>query len=179
MSRIGKKPIEIPKGVTVTLNGHNLKVKGPKGELEDNFHKNMKIEVKVNEIIVTRPNDLKENKALHGLTRALIQNMVQGVTEGYQKNLEIVGVGYRAEMKGTNLLMNIGYSHPIYFMPPEEINIQTPAPTQISVSGIDRQLVGMVASKIRSIRKPEPYKGKGIKYSDEQIQRKAGKTAGK
>jgi large subunit ribosomal protein L6 len=179
VSRIGKKPIEIPKGVTVTLNGHNLKVKGPKGELEDNFHKNMKIEVKVNEIIVTRPNDLKENKALHGLTRALIQNMVQGVTEGYQKNLEIVGVGYRAEMKGTNLLMNIGYSHPIYFMPPEEINIQTPAPTQISVSGIDRQLVGMVASKIRSIRKPEPYKGKGIKYSDEQIQRKAGKTAGK
>jgi len=179
VSRIGKKPIEIPKGVTVKLNGHNLKVKGPKGELEDNFHKSMKIEVKEDEIIVTRPNDLKENKALHGLTRALIQNMVQGVTEGYQKNLDIVGVGYRAEMKGTNLLMNIGYSHPIYFMPPEGINIQTPAPTQISVSGIDRQLVGMVASKIRSIRKPEPYKGKGIKYSDEQIQRKAGKTAGK
>ena len=121
MSRIGKKPIEVPKGVTVTLNGNHLKVKGPKGELEDNFHKNMKVEAKENEIIVTRPNDLKENKALHGLTRALIQNMVQGVTDGYQKTLDIVGVGYRAEMKGKNLLMNIGYSHPIYFIPPDGV----------------------------------------------------------
>jgi large subunit ribosomal protein L6 len=128
---------------------------------------------------VTRPNDLKENKALHGLTRALIQNMVMGVTSGFEKSLEIVGVGYRAEMKGKNLLLNIGYSHPIYFIPPDGITLQSPAPTQITIAGIDRQLVGMVASKIRSIRKPEPYKGKGIKYSDEQIQRKAGKTAGK
>ena len=132
-----------------------------------------------NEILVKRPNDLKENKALHGLTRALIQNMVDGVTDAYQKTLDIVGVGYRVEMKGKNLLFNIGYSHPIYFMPPDGITLQAPVQTQVVVSGIDKQLVGMVASKIRSIRKPEPYKGKGIKYSDEQIQRKAGKTAGK
>ena len=130
-------------------------------------------------MIVKRPDDLKENKALHGLTRALIQNMVTGVTKQYKKTLDIVGVGYRVELKGTNLLFNIGYSHPIYFMPPDGITLETPTPTQIIVTGIDKQLVGMVASKIRSIRKPEPYKGKGIKYSDEQIQRKAGKTAGK
>ena len=179
MSRIGKKPVLVPKGVTVTLNGNSLKVKGPKGELENHFHRAMKIEVKENEVNIARPNDLKENKALHGLTRALIQNMVNGVTKGYEKSLEIVGVGYRAEMKGKNLLLNIGYSHPIYFMPPDGIVLQTPTQTQITISGIARQLVGMVASKIRSIRKPEPYKGKGIKYSDEQIQRKAGKTAGK
>ena len=179
MSRIGKKPVLIPKGVTVTLNGNKLKVKGPKGELESSFHNSMKIESKESEIYVTRPNDLKENKSLHGLTRALIQNMVVGVTSGFEKTLEIVGVGYRAELKGKNLLLNIGYSHPVYFMPPDGITFQVPAPTQIIISGIDRQLVGMVASKIRSIRKPEPYKGKGIKYSDEQIQRKAGKTAGK
>lgn len=179
MSRIGKKPVLVPKGVTVTLSGNFLKVRGPKGELENHFHRAMKIDVKENEVNVTRPNDLKENKALHGLTRALIQNMVNGVTKGYEKSLEIVGVGYRAEMKGKNLLLNIGYSHPIYFMPPDGIVLQTPTQTQITISGIDRQLVGMVASKIRSIRKPEPYKGKGIKYSDEQIQRKAGKTAGK
>lgn len=179
MSRIGKKPVVIPKGVTITLSGHDMKVKGPKGELQCNLNSAMKIEVKENEVIVTRPNDLKENKALHGLTRALIQNMVNGVTSGYEKVLDIVGVGYRAELKGKNLLLNIGYSHPIYFMPPDVIALETPTQTQIKISGIDRQLVGMVASKIRSIRKPEPYKGKGIKYSDEQIQRKAGKTAGK
>jgi large subunit ribosomal protein L6 len=179
VSRIGKKPVLIPKGVTVTLDGNSLKVKGPKGELESRFHHAMKIEVKGSEIHIARPNDLKENKALHGLTRALIQNMVVGVTKGYEKSLEIVGVGYRAELKGKNLLLNIGYSHPIYFMPPDGITLQTPVQTQITISGIDRQLVGMVASKIRSIRRPEPYKGKGIKYSDEQIQRKAGKTAGK
>ena len=179
MSRIGKKPVLVPKGVTVTLNGNELKVKGPKGELESSFHNAMKIESRDSEIYVTRPNDLKENKALHGLTRALIQNMVVGVTSGFEKTLDIVGVGYRAELKGKNLLLNIGYSHPVYFIPPDGITFQTPQPTQIIISGIDRQLVGMVASKIRSIRKPEPYKGKGIKYSDEQIQRKAGKTAGK
>lgn len=179
MSRIGKKPVVIPKGVTVTQNGQNLKVKGPKGELENTIHRNIGIEIKDNEIIVKRPDDTKENKALHGLSRALIQNMVSGVTNAYQKTLDIVGVGYRAELKGKNLLLNIGFSHPIYFIPPDGITLQTPQQTQIVVSGIDKQLVGMVASKIRSIRKPEPYKGKGIKYSDEQIQRKAGKTAGK
>ena len=179
MSRIGKKPITIPKGVTASLTNHTLKIKGPKGELEQSFHSNIDIEVSGEEIIVKRPNDLKENKSLHGLTRALIQNMVDGVTNSYQKTLDIVGVGYRVEMKGKNLLFNIGFSHPIYFIPPDGIALQTPTQTQIVVSGIDKQLVGMVASKIRSIRKPEPYKGKGIKYSDEQIQRKAGKTAGK
>jgi len=179
VSRIGKKPIEISKDITVTKNGDELKVKGPKGELSSKFHPNIGIEIKDGEIIVKRPDDSKENKALHGLTRALIQNMVTGVTKQYKKTLDIVGVGYRAELKGKNILFNIGYSHPIYFMPPDGITLETPTPTQVIVTGIDKQLVGMVASKIRSIRKPEPYKGKGIKYSDEQIQRKAGKTAGK
>ncbi len=179
MSRIGKKPIEIPKGVIITKNGSSVKVKGPKGELERKVHSNISIEIKDNELIVTRPDDTKENKALHGLTRALIQNMVNGVVNVFTKTLDIVGVGYRAELKGKNLLLNIGFSHPVYFVPPEEVVLQTPVQTQIVISGIDKQLVGMVAAKIRSIRKPEPYKGKGIKYSDEQIQRKAGKTAGK
>lgn len=179
MSRVGKKPVTIPKGVTVTQSGNGLKIKGPKGELSNSFHPRVKIEVKDNQVLVFRPNDEKENKALHGLTRALIQNMVSGVTQEYQKTLEIVGVGYRAEMKDKNLLLNIGYSHPIYFIPPDGIKIQAPTQTQIIISGIDKQLVGQVAAKIRSIRKPEPYKGKGIKYSDEQIQRKAGKAAGK
>ncbi len=179
MSRIGKKPIMIPKGVTIDHKGNFVKVKGPKGELEGTFDTRISIEIKDSELTVTRPNDTKEIKALHGLSRALIQNMVQGVTEAYQKTLVIVGVGYRAELKGKNLLLNIGYSHPIYFIPPDGITLQTPTQTQIVISGIDKQLVGMVASKIRSIRKPEPYKGKGIKYSDEQIVRKAGKTAGK
>ncbi len=179
MSRIGKKPIEVPKGVTITKNGNVVKVKGPKGELEIRFHSKMSVDVKDDEIVVTRPDDSKENKALHGLTRALLQNMVDGVLNPYSKTLDIVGVGYRAELKGKNLLLNIGYSHPIYFMPPDGVTLQTPAATQIVISGIDKQMVGLIAAKIRSIRKPEPYKGKGIKYSDEQIQRKAGKTAGK
>lgn len=179
MSRIGKKIIEIPKGVTVTINGNNVKVKGPKGELQRDTHPNMKVEMKDNQIEVKRPDDLKENRALHGLTRALIQNMIRGVNEEYKKTLDIVGVGYKVEAKGTNLLLNMGYSHPIYFMPPTGIKVEATTPTQIVVSGIDKQLVGQVAAKIRSIRQPEPYKGKGIKYSDEHIIRKAGKTAGK
>jgi large subunit ribosomal protein L6 len=178
LSRIGKKPVEIPKGVTINLDGNNIKVKGPKGELNRTIHPSMKTEIAEGELIVTRPNDLKESRALHGLTRALIQNMVVGVTESYKKSLEIVGVGYKAELKGKNLLLNIGYSHPIYFVPPEEIKLEVPAPTQIIISGNDKELVGLVAAKIRSFRKPEPYKGKGIKYSDERIIRKAGKTAG-
>jgi large subunit ribosomal protein L6 len=178
LSRIGKKPVEIPKGVTINLVGSNIKVKGPKGELNRTIHPSMKTEIADGELIVTRPNDLKESRALHGLTRALIQNMVVGVTESYKKSLEIVGVGYKAELKGKNLLLNIGYSHPIYFVPPEEIKLEVPAPTQIIISGNDKELVGLVAAKIRSFRKPEPYKGKGIKYSDERIIRKAGKTAG-
>lgn len=179
MSRIGKKPIVIPKGVNITLKGKELEVKGPKGQLKMNVHPSIKVEVNENEVTVTRPNDFKENRALHGLTRSLIFNMVEGVTNGYSKTLDIVGVGYRAEMKGSNVLINIGYSHPIYFMPPEGVTIQANTPTQLVVSGIDKQLVGLVAAKIRSIRQPEPYKGKGIKYSNEVIVRKAGKTAGK
>jgi large subunit ribosomal protein L6 len=179
VSRIGKKPVVIPDGVTVTLNGTLIKVKGPKGELFTEFNPAVKVELKDGEVVVTRPNDLKENRALHGLTRALIQNMVTGVTEAYKKTLDIVGVGYRAELKGKNLLLNIGYSHPIYFIPPDGVNLETSSPTQITISGIDKQLVGQVSAKIRSIRKPEPYKGKGIKYSNEVIVRKAGKTAGK
>jgi large subunit ribosomal protein L6 len=178
VSRIGKKPIELTKGVTVSREGDVLKVKGPKGELQQKLVSNISVEVKENEIIVTRPNDTKQNKSLHGLTRALIQNMVTGVTTSYTKTLDIVGVGYRAELKGKNLLLNIGYSHPIYLIPPDEVNLEVPTQTQIVVSGSDKQLVGQVAAKIRSFRKPEPYKGKGIKYSEEHIQRKAGKTAG-
>ena len=179
MSRVGRKPVSVPKGVTITQSGQQLKIKGPKGELSDQFHPNIKIEVKDGQVLVSRPNDEKQNKALHGLTRALIQNMISGVTTEYSKTLDIVGVGYRAELKGKNVLLNIGYSHPIYIVPPDGVTLQTPTQTQIVVSGIDKQLVGQVAAKIRSIRKPEPYKGKGIKYSDEQIQRKAGKAAGK
>jgi large subunit ribosomal protein L6 len=179
MSRIGKKPIVIPNGVTVNIKDSTLSVKGPKGELAMPFQSNISVTIENNEVVVKRPDDLKENKALHGLTRALIQNMVIGVTDEYKKVLDIVGVGYRAEMKGSNLLINIGYSHPVYFMPPEGVLVQTPTQTQIVVTGIDKQLVGSVASKIRSIRKPEPYKGKGIKYNNEVIVRKAGKTAGK
>lgn len=179
MSRIGKKQIEIPKGVTITKNGDVLKTKGPKGELEVNIHPNIAVEIEGNIIQVKRTDDQKENRSLHGLTRALIQNMIVGVTDSYTKTLNIVGVGYKAELKGTNLLLNIGYSHPIYFLPPKDITLQVPLPTQIIINGIDKQLVGQVAAKIRSIRRPEPYKGKGIKYSDEIIVRKAGKTAGK
>ena len=179
MSRIGKKPITIPKEVKVSQSGQNIKIKGPKGELQNEVHPNITVKITGDEILVSRPNDFKENKALHGLTRALLQNNIDGVTKAYQKTLDIVGVGYRAELKGKNLLLNIGYSHPIFFIPPDGITLQTPVQTQIVVSGIDKQLVGLVAAKIRSIRQPEPYKGKGIKYSGEHIVRKAGKTAGK
>ncbi|HEY7751431.1 MAG TPA: 50S ribosomal protein L6 [Ignavibacteriaceae bacterium] len=178
MSRIGKKPVVIPKGVTVSRENGTIKVKGPKGELSRKLHPNIKVEISGEEVIVSRSDDSKYNKALHGLTRALIENMITGVDKTYGKSLEIVGVGYKAELKGKNILLNLGYSHPIYFVPPDGINIDVPAPTQINISGIDKELVGLVAAKIRSLRKPEPYKGKGIKYSDERIIRKAGKTAG-
>ena len=177
MSRIGKKPIEIPKGVTVSQKGDIVNVKGPKGELYQSVPANFSIKIEDSEVLVSRPDDSKENKSLHGLTRALIQNMVTGVDSSYKKILDIVGVGYRAELKGKNLFLTLGYSHPIYFLPPEGITLETPSQTQIVVSGVDKQLVGQVAAKIRSFRKPEPYKGKGIKYSDEYIRRKAGKTA--
>ncbi|MCX7875908.1 MAG: 50S ribosomal protein L6 [Melioribacteraceae bacterium] len=179
MSRIGKKPVQISKDVTAKLADNILKIKGKLGELEMVVHPNIKVEILENEIVVTRPDDTKENRALHGLTRALIQNMVKGVSEGYTRQLDIVGVGYKAELKGNAVLFSLGYSHPIYFFPPEGIKLEVPAPTQVKISGINKELVGMVAAKIRSLKKPEPYKGKGIKYSDEKIIRKAGKTAGK
>lgn len=177
MSRIGKKPVNI-KDVQVTQDGLKLTVKGKLGQLEMDVHPNMEVKIEGEELTINRPNDQKENRALHGMTRAIIQNMVTGVTEGYSKELNIVGVGYRAEQKGSNILLNLGFSHPIYFVPPTEIKIEVPAQTQIKVSGIDKELVGLVAAKIRSFRKPEPYKGKGVKYSDEIIIKKAGKTAG-
>lgn len=179
MSRIGKKPVVLPDGVTVTVENDLVKVKGKKGELSLTHLPNVKVEVGEKELNVTRIDETKISRSVHGLTRALIDNMVQGVSEGYTKELQIVGVGYRAEMKGENLLLSIGYSHPIYFMPPEGVTLQTPTQTQIVITGIDKQVVGSVAAKIRSFRKPEPYKGKGIKYKDEYIRRKAGKTAGK
>lgn len=178
MSRVGKKPVVIPDGVKITQEGNFLKIKGPKGELEQQIHPNIAIEIVENQVNVTRPDDTKQNKSLHGLSRALVQNMVTGVTDTYKKTLDIVGVGYKAELKGNDLLLNIGYSHPIFLVPPEGITLETPTPTQIIISGIDKQLVGLVSAKIRSFRKPEPYKGKGIKYSNEHIVRKAGKTAG-
>ena len=179
MSRIGKVPVEVPANTNINLADNFLVVKGPKGELSKQFHANMTIEYKENNIVVTRPNDSKQNRSLHGLTRALIANMVAGVNDGYSKKLEIVGVGYKAEMKGKNLLLTIGYSHTIAIAVPDTITIVTPIPTEIGISGIDKELVGKIASKIRSFRKPEPYKGKGIKYAGEYIRRKAGKTAGK
>ncbi|GJQ62306.1 MAG: 50S ribosomal protein L6 [Melioribacteraceae bacterium] len=178
MSRVGKKPVSIS-DVEIKVEGQVIKVKGKLGELSTEVHPNMNVSVNEGELVVERPDDTRENKALHGLTRALIQNMVTGVTEGFSKTLEVIGVGYRVEMKDKNLLLNLGYSHPIYFVPPDEIKIELPANNQIKVSGVDKELVGLVASKIRSFKKPEPYKGKGIKYSDEVIVRKAGKAAGK
>lgn len=178
MSRIGKKPIPI-KDVTVTLNNGILSIKGKHGQLEMNIHPNIKVDITKEEILVTRPDDTKQNRSLHGLTRSLINNMVKGVSEGYSKTLDIVGVGYRAELKDKAILFTIGYSHPIYFMPPEGITLEVTTPTQVIVKGSNKELVGLVAAKIRSFRKPEPYKGKGIKYSNETIIRKAGKTAGK
>lgn len=178
MSRVGKKPVSI-KNIDYSLNQNTFKVKGKFGELEKTFHKNISIKIEGDELIVSRPNDLKENRALHGLTRALINNMIDGVTNGFSKTLDIVGVGYKAELRDKNLLITIGYSHPILFIPPKEITLEVPTPTQIKITGCDKELVGQVAAKIRSFRKPEPYKGKGIKYSNETIIRKAGKTAGK
>ncbi len=178
MSRIGKKPIPI-KDVTINFNNGLLKVKGKHGELEMKVHPNIKLDITKEEIVVTRPDDSKENRSLHGLTRALINNMIKGVSEGYTKSLDIVGVGYKAEAKGNAVLFSLGYSHPIYFMPPDGIKIEVPAPTQIKIFGSDKELVGLIAAKIRSLKKPEPYKGKGVKYSNEVIVRKAGKTAGK
>ena len=179
MSRIGRKPINIPAGVEVNLADGVITVKGPKGTLTQNIHKNMKVEVKDNEITVSRPNDDKENRALHGLTRALIANMVEGVTNGFKKELEVNGVGYRVQKQGSNLVMNLGFSHQVTVSEIEGIKIDVQGTNKITISGIDKQKVGQFAAEVREKRPPEPYKGKGIKYVDELIRRKEGKTGKK
>jgi large subunit ribosomal protein L6 len=176
MSRIGKLPVPIPSGVKISLDGNKMTVNGPKGTLSQELHERMTIAVETDQITVTRPSDDKQDTALHGLTRALINNMVVGVTAGFEKNLEINGVGYRAEISGKVLTLSLGYSHPVVYNLPEGISVEVEKQTKLSVKGIDKQLVGSAAAKIRSFRKPEPYKGKGIKYADEHIVRKAGKA---
>lgn len=177
MSRIGRMPIHIPQGVDVKLGENNhLTVKGPKGSLSADLHKDMTLTLDDGVLKVTRPNDLKETKALHGLTRALAANMVKGVTEGYKKELDINGVGYKAQIQGKQLVLNLGYSHTITVNEPDGIKIETPAPNKIIITGADKQLVGQLAAEIRQKRPPEPYLGKGIKYTDEHIRRKTGKA---
>ncbi len=177
MSRIGRKPIALVKGVKVEQQGATIKVTGPKGELSAVIPSNITVEVTGSEVVVKRSGEVKQDKALHGTWRAHINNMVHGVSEGFQKKLEIVGVGYKAEVKGKKIQLALGYSHPILFAPPAGIKVEIPQPTNIVISGIDRQLVGQVAAKLRSFRPPEPYKGKGVKYEGEYIRRKAGKAA--
>ena len=179
MSRIGRAPIEIPAGVEVTCNGNVVTVKGPKGSLSHNVHPDMTVTVEGNTIHVTRPSDDKMHRSLHGLTRTLIHNMITGVSEGYEKKLELVGVGYRAEKKGDTLVLNLGYSHPIEMKDPEGITTEVPSQTDITVKGIDKAEVGNYAAVIREHRKPEPYKGKGIRYAGEVIIRKEGKSGAK
>jgi large subunit ribosomal protein L6 len=177
MSRIGRAPINIPSGVTVDIAGTAITVKGPKGQLAMRVHPNMAIDISDGVMTVTRPNDSGPNRSLHGLTRTLLSNMVTGVTTGFSKKLEIQGVGYRASKKGDDLEILVGYSHPVVVNPPENIEFEVPTPTQILVKGIDKQRVGQVAADIRSIRQPEPYKGKGIRYEGEVVRRKVGKRA--
>ncbi len=176
MSRIGRAPITIPAGVEVKVDGSTVTVKGPKGTLTKTMHSNMTIAMEGNVITVTRPNDLKENRSLHGLTRTLIANMIEGVANGYKKELEINGIGYRAEMKGKDLVMKIGYSHDVVMPQPDGITVEVPAPNKIVVSGADKEMVGQFAAEVREKRLPEPYKGKGIKYVDEYVRRKEGKA---
>lgn len=177
MSRIGKKPIAIAKGVQVQMAEGRITVKGPKGELSATVHPQIGVDVTADTVLMKREGESKSQRSLHGLWRALVQNMVTGVTNGYTRKLELVGVGYRAEMKASRLQLLLGYSHPILFVAPTGIKVETPTQTSIVISGIDKQLVGQVAAKIRSFRPPEPYKGKGIKYEGERVRRKAGKAA--
>lgn len=179
MSRIGRKPIAVPSGVDVTLNNTVITVKGPKGTLTRELHKDMKVTVENNEIVVVRPSDNKLHRSLHGTTRSVVSNMVSGVTEGFSKSLELVGVGYRASKSGDKIVLNVGYSHPVEITPEAGIEFEVPANTKIIVKGIDKERVGAYAAKIRSVREPEPYKGKGIKYEGERIIRKEGKAGKK
>jgi len=176
MSRIGRLPITVPSSVDVTIDGRQLTVKGPKGTLSRVLHPDMTVTREDATIVVTRPTEQKTHKQLHGLTRTLVNNMVVGVTDGYRKGLEITGVGYRAALNGSKLTLNLGYSHPIEIDPPEGISFELENPTRLAVVGIDKELVGQIAAKVRSTRKPEPYKGKGVKYAGEYIRRKAGKA---
>lgn len=179
MSRIGRKPIQVPNGVTISLDNTVITVKGPKGSLSREIHKDMKVNVTETEILIERPSDNKLHRSLHGTTRSIIANMVSGVTEGFFKNLELVGVGYRANKTGDKIVLNVGYSHPVEIAPDNGIEFEVPANTKITVRGIDKELVGATAAKIRSVREPEPYKGKGIKYEGERIIRKEGKAGKK
>ena len=179
MSRIGKLPVKVPKNVTVTTDGTSVTVKGPKGELKKTFHPDLDIKVENGDVIVSRPSDENQHKALHGLTRTLIANMVEGVTTGYSKTLEIAGVGYKAEPRPYGLQFALGFSHPIEYRAPAGIKLSAPNPTTVQIEGADKEIVGQVAAEIRSLRPPEPYKGKGIKYQGETIRRKAGKAGGK
>jgi large subunit ribosomal protein L6 len=176
MSRIGKKPIEIPAGVTITIDNSTVTVKGPKGELTRSFNPDIEIKVEENIINVSRPSDAKEHRALHGTTRALLSNMVEGVSKGFEKSLELIGVGYRAQKQGNKLILNVGYSHPVEITPEEGIEVEVPANTKLIVKGINKERVGALAANIRQVRPPEPYKGKGIRYEGEFVRRKEGKT---
>ncbi len=177
MSRIGKQPIDVPQGVDVTVNGQNVTVKGAKGQLAIDAHPDMAVTIEDGVITVTRPSDQPEHRALHGLTRTLVANMIEGVVNGFSKTLEIQGVGYKAEPKGKGILLTLGFSHTIDYPSPDGVELDTPSPTSIVVSGIDKQKVGQAAAEIRAFRPPEPYKGKGIRYQGEHVRRKAGKTA--
>ncbi|MGI6574340.1 MAG: 50S ribosomal protein L6 [bacterium] len=176
MSRIGRLPIQIPAGVEVSLADRKVTVKGPKGELATDIAERMQVEIKDNQVLVIRPSDDRQDVALHGLTRTLIANMVEGVTKGFEKKLEIVGVGYRAAMQGNKLVLQLGYSHPVEINPPAGIEIEVPNPNKITIKGIDKEKVGALAADIRSKREPEPYKGKGIRYEGEKVRRKVGKA---
>ena len=179
MSRIGRKPISLPPGVEIKIENNIITVKGPKGVLSQAIPEDMTIVQQENELLVTRPSDAKRHRAMHGLARALVANMVTGVTAGFEKKLEMVGVGYRAQLQGNKLVINIGFSHPVEIDPPQGIEFEVPAVTKITVKGINKQLVGNTAADIRAIRKPEPYKGKGLRYENEAVRRKAGKTGAK
>ncbi|PWW19308.1 large subunit ribosomal protein L6 [Cytobacillus oceanisediminis] len=176
MSRIGKKPIEIPSGVTVTFDKNTVTVKGPKGELSRSFNPDIEIKVEENVINVSRPSDAKEHRALHGTTRALLANMVEGVSKGFERGLELIGVGYRAQKQGKKLVLNVGYSHPVEIEPEEGLEIEVPSNTKVIVRGTNKERVGALAANIREVRPPEPYKGKGIRYEGEYVRRKEGKT---
>ena len=179
MSRIGKRPVPVPNGVTVTVNGNAITVKGPKGELSRKLHQDMQVKVENGTVVVNRPSDEDMHRALHGLTRSLIANMVEGVTQGYKKQLEITGVGYKAEVRPYGLQLSLGFSHIIEYKAPAGIKLTAPQPTAVVIEGADKEKVGQVAAEIRALRKPEPYKGKGIRYAGEVIRRKAGKAGGK